>query len=393
MAENHGTATDIPLTPAISPSVHLSLTIVYTVLYGTLFFIVYVQLWMILYYRHRHFSYESVFLFLCLFWAGLRTTLFSFYFKNCVLVNNLNTFSYWLFYCCPICLQFVTLCLLVVFFAQVVFKSTTIPKAERYRKILSLCIAVAITLFVVTNVTCAVIIRSSLGDVLGVFQAVSLGRVAINDTLFIVFGVALAAYIYKMSKMSTSEVVLEARGMTVRRAVVTSVLIVLLYTSRAVYNFIAISGPLRHMLSFGYGWVNVSDQLDFVTEDQGLAYVSFGIVLFAWEFLPTFVVVMFFRVSKPPSTMQLLPDIVSSGYQSRTYFFDNPRRYDSDDDLSRSFPSVNSVVHSSSLSPCVSYGEYDRNVGINNPAIPGTPPALRVANPDLYPSPATRHHY
>jgi len=119
MAENHGTATDIPLTPAISPSVHLSLTIVYTVLYGTLFFIVYVQLWMILYYRHRHFSYESVFLFLCLFWAGLRTTLFSFYFKNCVLVNNLNTFSYWLFYCCPICLQFVTLCLLVVFFAQV----------------------------------------------------------------------------------------------------------------------------------------------------------------------------------------------------------------------------------------------------------------------------------
>ncbi|KAI0227223.1 hypothetical protein LSAT2_022304 [Lamellibrachia satsuma] len=348
---------------------------------------------MILYYRHRHFSYESVFLFLCLFWAGLRTTLFSFYFKNCVLVNNLDTFSYWLFYCCPICLQFITLCLLVAFFAQVVFKSTTIPRAERYRKTLSVCIAVAITLFVVTNVTCAVIIRSSLHDVRGVFQAVSVSRVAINDTLFIVFGVALAVYIYKMSKMPSSEVVLEARGMTVRRAVITSVLIVLLYTSRAVYNFIAISGPLRHMLNFGYGWVNVSDQLDFVTQDRGLAYVSFGIVLFAWEFLPTFVVVMFFRVTKPPSTMQLLPDIVSSGYQSRTYFFDNPRRYDSDDDLSRSFPSINTNVHSSSVSPCVSYSGYDQNYSINNPAMPGTPPALRVANPDLYPSPAPRHQY
>ena len=123
MAEYQGTATVIPppLTPALSPSVHLSLTIMYTTLYGMLFFIVYVQLWMILYYRHRRFSYESVFLFLCLFWAALRTTLFSFYFKNCVLVNNLNTFSYWLFYCCPICLQFVTLCLLVVFFAQVCY--------------------------------------------------------------------------------------------------------------------------------------------------------------------------------------------------------------------------------------------------------------------------------
>lgn len=122
MAENQRTV--IPLTPAVSPSIHLSLTIMYTTLYGALFFIVYVQLWMILYYRHRHFSYESVFLFLCLFWAGLRTTLFSFYFKNCVLVNNLDTFSYWLFYCCPICLQFITLCLLVAFFAQVCIVSS-----------------------------------------------------------------------------------------------------------------------------------------------------------------------------------------------------------------------------------------------------------------------------
>ncbi len=33
--------------------------------------------------------------------------------------------------------------------------------------------------------------------------------------------------------------------------------------------------------------------------NQGFAYVSFGIVLFVWEFLPTFIVVMFFRVQRP----------------------------------------------------------------------------------------------
>ena len=115
----HVTVLPPTLQPAISTSVHLSLTIVCTTLYGCLFFFVYIQLWMILYYRHRHFSYQTVFLFLCLFWAGLRTTLFSFYFQNCALVNSLDTFAYWLLYCCPVCLQFITLCLLVLFFTNV----------------------------------------------------------------------------------------------------------------------------------------------------------------------------------------------------------------------------------------------------------------------------------
>ena len=110
------------LRPAISPRVHLSLTITYTTLYGILFCMVYIQLWLILYYKHKRFSYQSVFLFLCLIWAGLRTTLFTFYFKNCILANNLPVFFYWLLYCFPVCLQFITLCLLFLFVAQVIFK-------------------------------------------------------------------------------------------------------------------------------------------------------------------------------------------------------------------------------------------------------------------------------
>lgn len=46
--------------------------------------------------------------------------------------------------------------------------------------------------------------------------------------------------------------------------------------------------------------------------DQGFAYVSFGIVLFVWEFLPTFIVVLFFRVQRPRSEelVRLLPKII-----------------------------------------------------------------------------------
>ena len=111
LKESHGAA--------ISPTLELSLTAVYTVLYSFLFVFVYLQLWLILHYGHKRFSYQSVFLFLCLLWAALRTTLFSFYFKNVMQANQLQPLAYWLLYCCPVCLQFFTLCLLNLYFTQV----------------------------------------------------------------------------------------------------------------------------------------------------------------------------------------------------------------------------------------------------------------------------------
>ena len=119
---NSGPSTWSPLPtlkPALSPSVELNITIVYTALYALLFLFVYVQLWMIWYYRHKRFSYQTVFLFSCLIWSGLRTTLFSFYFEDCDLAVNLPLLLYWLLYSFPVCLQFTMLCLLVLFFAQV----------------------------------------------------------------------------------------------------------------------------------------------------------------------------------------------------------------------------------------------------------------------------------
>lgn len=104
--------------PALAPTTQLSLTITYISLYGFLFFFVLCQLWMIWYYRHKRFSYQTCFLFTCLLWSGLRTTLFSFYFNNCILANKLPMFLNWLFYSFPVCLQFITLCLLVLFFGQ-----------------------------------------------------------------------------------------------------------------------------------------------------------------------------------------------------------------------------------------------------------------------------------
>ncbi|MGH0161730.1 UNVERIFIED_CONTAM: hypothetical protein FKN15_054546 [Acipenser sinensis] len=106
------------LSPAVPPYVKLGLTIAYTVFYSLLFLFVYVQLWLILHYRHKRFSYQTVFLFLCLLWAGLRTVLFSFYFRNFVTANSLSPFVFWLLYCFPVCLQFFTLSLMNLYFVQ-----------------------------------------------------------------------------------------------------------------------------------------------------------------------------------------------------------------------------------------------------------------------------------
>lgn len=120
------TVTSIPfptqgtLKPALKPKVEFGLTISYIVMYGILFSMVYIQLWMIWYYRHKRFSYQTVFLYLSLFWSGLRVTLFAFYINDCSSVNFFPFFTYWLMFCFPVCLQFVILCLLVLFFAQVI---------------------------------------------------------------------------------------------------------------------------------------------------------------------------------------------------------------------------------------------------------------------------------
>lgn len=110
------------LQPALPSNVQISLTIVYIAMFSLIFILVYVQLWMIWYDRHKRLSHQTLFLFMCLIWAGLRTTLFSFYFRNCNEANNLNTALYWLLYSLPVCLQFSMLCLLLHFFTQVLYR-------------------------------------------------------------------------------------------------------------------------------------------------------------------------------------------------------------------------------------------------------------------------------
>ncbi|MGH0135084.1 UNVERIFIED_CONTAM: hypothetical protein FKN15_013464 [Acipenser sinensis] len=80
------------------------------------------------------------------------------------------------------------------------------------------------------------------------------------------------------------------RGTSICQVTITGMIVILLYASRACYNLVVLAlAKYKNINSFDYDWYNVSDQTG----------------------------------SRIPSHV----------FSSRAYFFDNPRRYDSDDDL------------------------------------------------------------
>ncbi|XP_039597422.1 integral membrane protein GPR137C [Polypterus senegalus] len=356
--------TDSPPQATVSPAVELGLTVLYITLYSLLFVFVYLQLWLILHYGHKRFSYQSVFLFLCLLWSALRTTLFSFYFRNVLQANHLQPLPYWLLYCFPVCLQFFTLCLLNLYFAQVMFKAKAkySPELNKYRIPLRLAFFFTSLLFLVVNFTCAILVQGSLSE--GDLKRTVLVRVLINDTLFVLCAISLAVCIFKIAKMSSANVYLESKGTSVCQATTIGAAVIFLYTSRACYNLVVVAlSPEEQPTSFNYSWYNVSDQAD-VEKIQGEAYVVFGIILFFWELLPTSLVVVFFRVQRPNQNLAPGGMINSHSFSSRAYYFDNPRRYDSDDDLSRSISSRGdrgSILSSTPQTGTSWYGTIQRN--------------------------------
>ncbi|XP_062862938.1 integral membrane protein GPR137C [Trichomycterus rosablanca] len=316
----------------------LALTSVYTLLYCLLFFFIYCQLWLILHYGHKRLSYRSVFLILCLVWSALRTTLFSFYFNDMTQASQLQPLPFWLLYCFPVCLQFCTLCLLNLYFAQMMCKAKAkySPELSKYKTPLKLVFLFISFLFLVVNVSCSLVVHAQTSMDSSRAKRVVLARVLVNDSLFVLCAVSLATCICKLARLSSASAYLESKGTTVCQATATGAAVVLLYTSRACYNLVMVAvSPKDRAAPFSYGWFSFSDQAD-VERISGKAYVVFGVVVFFWEFVPTALLVMFFRVQRPNQNLAPRGMIHSHSFNSRSYFFDNPRRYDSDDDLTRS---------------------------------------------------------
>ncbi|KAM8817614.1 integral membrane protein GPR137 isoform 1-T5 [Rhynchonycteris naso] len=338
------------LVPALPPAVTLGLTAAYTTLYALLFFSVYAQLWLVLLYGHKRLSYQTVFLALCLLWAALRTTLFSFYFRDTSRANRLGPLPFWLLYCCPVCLQFFTLTLMNLYFAQVtvvtgwgravgwqasraqrsnghlcsqvVFKAKAKRRPEMSRGLLAVrgAFVGASLLFLLVNVLCAVLSRRRRAQP----WALLLVRVLVSDSLFVICALSLAACLCLVARRAPStSIYLEAKGTSVCQAAAMGGAMVLLYASRACYNLAALAlAPRSRLDAFDYDWYNVSDQADLVNDLGNKGYLVFGLILFVWELLPTTLLVGFFRVHRPPQDLSTSHILNGQVFGSRSYFFD-----------------------------------------------------------------------
>ncbi|XP_027055634.1 integral membrane protein GPR137B-like isoform X1 [Pocillopora damicornis] len=366
--------TPATLGPGISRPAYLALTIVFTTLYALLFFMIVVQLCLILYHKHRRLSYQSVFLFIYLLWAALRTTLFSFYFKNSAQTKTFDRFIRWLLYAFPIYLQFLTLSLLTLYLAKVVLRtrrSTLEPLTFRkYNRLyLPSSFATVNMVFFALNITSSFVChKQDAHDTLVIL------RVIVNGLLFVVVGVVLCFCIIKITRAPAVNVLLEGQGATTRQGILLCVLVVLLYLSRVVYNLIAVAVP-HDLSSFGYGWINVSDEGEINYRDSSCdscnkvhdvmrdaEFITFGVVLIVWEVLPTFMVILFFRVRRPNIGDMGPSGIASQSGDKKSYFFDNPRRYDSDEDLTESQGQARGSQYNipGVLSPSASSGSVNR---------------------------------
>jgi len=354
------------LGPTISAKVHLGLTITFTALYGLLFLLIMWQLLLILYYKHRRFSYQTLFLFTCLIWAGLRTTLFSFYFKDCLLSNNLSPFAYWFLFAFPVYLQYKMLSILLFYFVLVVGKMLVPTQLKMFRRKVFVGIFISNVIFLSANISCSVIY--SIRPNASYQQTVTYVRVSINYSIFLIAALLLCYCIIKLTRISSAKIFLEGQGVSLCQAVAVCTVISLLYISRAIYNILAVS-PIP-MPTFNFGWINVSDQGE--VSDHGTithntantAFISFGCILFVWELLPTLSTVWFFRV-KHPDGRNSSSSLKSDSFHTKSYFFDNPNRYDSDDDLS--LPYTPSRAVNGGLSDIPRFGQAIASSGEHNP--------------------------
>ncbi|KAM4733232.1 integral membrane protein GPR137 isoform 1-T4 [Anableps anableps] len=323
-----------PLRPAVAPSVQLGFTALYATLYGGLFLVVYVQLWLLFVYKHKRWSYQSLFLFLCLLWAGLRTTLFSFYFQNTMEANHLPAAAFWLLYCFPVCLQFFTFSLINLYFTQVLLKiRETFSSATDRRLWAARCAYGAMSfIFLCINVTCAALgERGSSGEKGKRTWKLVLVRVIVNDLLFILEAVLLAAVLLLLTRSPRSfSPYLMSKGTTVCRTAALGAAVIFLFFSRACYNLTVLFLSQSYKVeSFDYDWYNVSDQADLQSELGDRGYLAFGAILFIWELLPTSLLILFFRVRRPAQETSSLD--INNRVLPRPYFFDDPEG--SDDEI------------------------------------------------------------
>lgn len=245
------------------------------------------------------------------------------------------------------------------------------------------------------NVAFSVLVHRNPGDELLVIL-----RVVLLDGLFLVMAITLGVLIMLIYTTRAGRDVLETQGVHKCWPLLFSLSLILLFVSRALYDIIALC--VADVKSFGFGWTFATDMADYEFQkpngqENKYGYIAYFVVLVVWEVLPTYLVVLFFRVRIPHKDSLTSTGTVSTQAQNRKHFFDDPNRYDTETDelLGSANRSSHMAIPSQFLqagygSTASVPGKYPGTSSINQPTsghssyMPGTTPPQLFTAPTFF---------
>ncbi|XP_018019154.1 G protein-coupled receptor 137Ba [Hyalella azteca] len=339
------------------------LTYVSLCLYGLLFTYIYAQLWMVMHYSYKRWCYRTYVLYASIAWCILRITLFSYYAmleheeskslggnsEPRVLSRRVGFLSYFLLYSLPLYLQFTCLCLMVAYFYQIHRSShQNFHPREMNEWWWPSYVLLALNIFVLClNFGSSAVIKwqedseqqpSPAGLPLLTVYVVHL-RVLLNGAAFMLVASALAYVTVKVANTAEARLLLETENLTQFGAVLVCVLLVFLFLCRTVINVLALVPTVNFVLD--------TDQVDLLSDSRS-AYFMLVTVLFLWEFVPTLLMVIFFRVKAPSQQQSPAWGQGTNGAPLLSETLSDPS---SDDDLSHNFSFLHAASAPRNFSP------------------------------------------
>ncbi|KAI3384611.1 hypothetical protein SNEBB_000091 [Seison nebaliae] len=250
-------------------------------------------------------THQTLLLIVCLLWSIVRTILFSLYVSKCNdFFLDMPIIAYWILFALPICLQYVMISIIVIFFIQIYLKSRFRNSWRKKRILMRVLINLSIIAQFMTSIIYCIVTKNYVFANVP-FSIISC-RVFITDSLFILIILLLIFIVTLLIRLSQSDDIFEMRGTTRQRTIIVLFLLIILFTSRIVYNMLAITVAANYLPNFGHGWLDVSDEADLVYLTNVEVVTALAIIFFIWEIIPTFAILFLFDQRKRRTIDDLL---------------------------------------------------------------------------------------
>jgi len=308
------------------------------ILYLILVLFIVLQLSRIIYYRHKIRSFQVGFLVQCFFW-GLLRALFFLLLDFIGDTNWLLLIIYWI----PINIQYSTFSLLVVYYAYLNPIHEVKAEMRKFKR-------VYISVWLTTNIL--FLFGSAAGIILGIYYDdpyedepdwLSAVHGYLTGGVFLILVVVLAYHGFKIFHLMRhgprSKLLAKV---SLSKILFVTIVLFLLFTSRCVYDFIMAAGVTGFNISSG------------TTNEALFTFVAFC----AWEIIPTILVLVLFgnvnsttlgafsnmcRCLKSPEDeneylsvqyQRVSQEAIGTHSFNKAQLFNNPKRYDSDEENS-----------------------------------------------------------